>query len=66
MWPAKNGEGYMDESKLEDAVTLSDTEFLYHNAHCFKITIPEKLGPVQAIYYDIMALWKTCEIIRRD
>ena len=62
----KNGEGHMDETKLEDAVTLSDTEFLYHNAHCFKVPIPEKLGPVQAIYYDIMALRKSCEIIRRE
>lgn len=61
-----NGEGCMDETKLEGVVTLSDSEFLYQNAHCFKIPIPEKLGPAQAIYYDVMALKKCCEIIRRD
>ena len=61
-----NGEGCMDETKAEGAVRISDSEFIYHNAHCFKISIPEKLGPAQAIYYDVMALKKCCEIIRRD
>lgn len=61
-----NGDGYMDETKAEGAVRISDSEFIYHNAHCFKIAIPEKLGPAQAIYYDVMALEKCCEIIRRD
>lgn len=61
-----NGEGCMDETKVEGVTGISDSEFYYHNAHCFKIAIPEKLGPAQAIYYDVMALKKCCEIIRRD
>lgn len=61
-----NGEGCMDETKIVGVTGISDSEFYYHNAHCFKISIPERLGPAQAIYYDVMALKKCCEIIRRD
>lgn len=61
-----NGSGSMDETKLKGMTRISDSEFCYHNAHCFKIRVPEKLGPAQAIYYDMMALEKCCEIIRRD
>lgn len=61
-----NGEGCMDETKLDGVTLISDTEFLYHNAHCFKISIPEKLGPAQAIYYDVMALEKCCKIIAAE
>ena len=61
-----NGEGCMDETKVDGVTRISDSEFYYHNAHCFKIQIPEKLGPAQAIYYDVMALKKCCEIIRRE
>lgn len=61
-----NGEGCMDETKIDGVIKASDSEFYYHNAHCFKIAIPEKLGPAQAIYYDVMALKKCCEIICRD
>jgi len=52
-----NGEGFMDESKLEQ---ISDVvknkngevrEFTYHNAHIFKIPCPS-IGPAVAIYYD--------------
>lgn len=38
----------------------------YHNADCFSIKIPEKLGSAQAIYYDCAALKKSIEIIKRD
>ena len=31
----------MDETKLDGAKILSDSEFEFHNAHCFKITVPE-------------------------
>lgn len=61
-----NGDGCMDETKTEGAVRISDTEFIYHNAHCYKIHIPEKLGPAQAIYYDIQALKKCCEYIEEN
>lgn len=62
----ENGEGCMDEAKLNGVHRLSDSEFYYHNAHCFKISIPEKMGSAQAVYYDIMALKKCCEIIQEQ
>lgn len=52
-----NGEGFMDESKLEhisDVVRNKDgkvSEFTYHNAHVFKIPCPN-IGSAVAIYYD--------------
>ena len=61
-----NGDGSMDPNKTEGAQIINDHEFTYHNAHCFRVKIPERLGPAQAIYYDIAALKKTCEIIKRD
>lgn len=61
-----NGDGCMDENKTEGTVRISDTEFEYHNAHCYKINIPEKLGAAQAIYYDIQALKKCCEYIEKN
>ena len=54
-----NGQGAMDESKLPGAQTIDDHHFVYYNADCFKINILEKLGPAQAIYYDIVA-FKEC------
>lgn len=59
-----NGDGCMDETKVEGVERISDTEFIYHNAHCFKINIPEKLGAAQAIYYDVAALQQCCRIIK--
>ena len=60
-----NGDGHMDESKLSNVSPISDREFMYHNAHCFKIRIPQ-IGPAQAIYYDCMALKYCCDYIRRE
>lgn len=54
-----NGQGAMDESNLPGAKTIDDHYFTYYNADCFKINISEKLGPAQAIYYDIAA-FKEC------
>lgn len=54
-----NGQGAMDETKLPGAKTINDHHFTYYNADCFKIDVSEKLGPAQAIYYDIAAL-KEC------
>lgn len=65
-----NGVGYMDESKLNG---ISDVllrksgtvaEFTYHNARCFKIPVPP-IGPVQAVYYDVVALWACCKYIEK-
>ena len=58
-----NGDGCMDEAKVAGATRISDTEFIYHNAHCFKIHVPS-VGPAQAIYYDVAALHKCCEYIK--
>lgn len=60
-----NGDGCMDPYKTKGATIISDNEFTYHNAHCFMINVPEKLGSAQAIYYDIAALKECCKIIRR-
>ncbi len=49
-----NGQGAMDETKLKGAVPISESEFTYHNAHCFKINVPQ-IGAAQAIVYDLMA-----------
>ncbi len=58
-----NGEGAMNPMKTEGAKIISDSEFLYHNASCFRINVPQILGPAQAIYYDVMSLWQCCKII---
>ncbi len=61
-----NGDGSMDPSKTEGAEIISENEFIYHNAECFRIRVPEKLGSAQAIYYDIAALEESCRIIRKQ
>lgn len=60
-----NGEGYMDLTKLPEVKILSDKEFEYCGADCFLIDIPEKLGPAQAIYYDVSALKWCCDHIEK-
>lgn len=60
-----NGDGYMDESKLEGTALINDHEFEFHNAHCFKIDVPQ-IGSAQAIYYDVAALKMCCEHIRKN
>lgn len=58
-----NGNGKTDESKLEGVKILSDTEYMYHNAHCFKIQSPD-LGTAQAIFYDIRSLQYVCNYVK--
>ncbi len=60
-----NGDGCMDETKLDGAQIISEMEFEYHNAHCFKIHVPQ-IGPVQAIYYDVAALNYCCKYIKEN
>ena len=60
-----NGDGCMDPKKTEGANIISDTEFEYHNALFYRIAIPEKLGPAQAIYYDVKALKECCNYIEK-
>lgn len=56
-----NGDGSMDENKLPN-ITITKkkkngvvSEFIYRNAHIFKIQCPN-IGPAVAIYYDRAAL----------
>ncbi|MBR6665870.1 MAG: DUF1972 domain-containing protein [Lachnospiraceae bacterium] len=58
-----NGDGSMDENKLGDVKRVNDNEFEYHNAHCFKIKVPN-IGPAVAIYYDVAALKYCCKYIK--
>ena len=60
-----NGDGCMDESKFEGVTKINDHEFELHNAHCFKIDVPQ-IGPAQAIYYDVAALKTCCEHIKKN
>lgn len=59
-----NGDGCMDESMLEGVQRISDLEFVYHNARCFKIPVPD-IGPAQAIYYDTKALQLSINYIKQ-
>lgn len=61
-----NGDGCMDETKLSsaDVKVLNENEFIYQNAHCFKIKVPS-IGPAVAIYYDIAALKYCCNYIKQ-
>lgn len=67
-----NGDGCMDETKVEGVSEIVRNEksetiaFTYHNAHCFKIKVPEKLGAAQAIYYDVKSLKKCCKYIKEN
>ena len=61
-----NGDGCMDPAKTEGARIISENKFIYHNAECFRIRVPEKLGPAQAIYYDVAALKECCKIIKEQ
>ena len=59
-----NGTGMTDETKLVGGKRISDSEYIYHNAHCFKIKSVE-LGSAQAIFYDIKALQYCCKYIKK-
>lgn len=61
-----NGQGAMDVNNTPGAKFISDSRFSYHNADCFRIHVPERLGAVQAIYYDTQSLKKCIEIIKAE
>lgn len=58
-----NGDGAMEVDKLEGASEVMDNHFTYCNADCHLIHVNEKLGPAQAIAYDIQALKAFCKHI---
>lgn len=66
-----NGEGFMDEHQLKNVSNLitdakgQTVEFIYHNAHCLKIPVPN-IGKAQAIYYDVAALLTFCKYIEKN
>ena len=57
-----NGQG----ASVPDGVEVVNGRYTYHNADCFQISIPEKLGPAQAIYYDCAALAQSIKIIKEQ
>ena len=61
-----NGDGCMDIEKTKEARKTGKNTFTYHNADCFLVNIPEKLGSAQAIYYDVKALQECCRIIKKE
>lgn len=60
-----NGTGAMDVSKLDNVNEISSNEFIYNNAHCFKISLPD-IGSAQAILYDIKAISLFCNYIEKN
>ena len=60
-------EYHQNNKNLKYHVACKDSvsgEFEYHNAHCFKIKVPD-IGPAQAIYYDVAALDYCCKYIQK-
>lgn len=59
----------LKEIKYHVACAVDDVqevgEFEYHNAHCFKI-LRKKIGPAQAIFYDIDALKYCISYIKKN
>lgn len=66
-----NGSGCMKEETLSGVSDIVKDKkgnvksFVYQNADCFKIHVPN-IGPAQAIYYDIKALSECCRIIEHQ
>lgn len=60
-----NGDGSMDENKFAGVTKINKNEFEFHNAHCFKINVPQ-IGAAQAIYYDVAALYFCCKHIKKN
>lgn len=57
-----NGQG----ASVPESAEVVNGRYTYHNADCFQISIPERLGPAQAIYYDCKALEKSIMIIKKE
>ncbi len=60
-----NGNGCMDETKLNGVKRIKENEFEFHNAYCFKIHVPD-IGAAQAIYYDVKSLDYCCKYIQEN
>lgn len=56
----------VQEALTEDVISnppYTSKEFTYHNAHCFRIAVPN-IGAAQAIYYDVAAVSYCCRYIK--
>ena len=53
-----NGDGCMDESKFEGVTKINDHEFEFHNAHCFKIDVPQ-IGSSDSLHHGLPH-WAFC------
>lgn len=60
----KNGIGSVNETSVKGVTKISENEFIYHNAHCFKLYTPD-IGSAQAILYDIKAIRYCCDYIAK-
>lgn len=61
-----NGQGCMELDKIPGTKRINDREFTYCGAHGFLIEVPERLGPAQAIFYDIASLKLICNYIEQN
>ena len=50
----------------DGAERTSLSTYIYHNADCFEVRIPEKIGSAQAIYYDCASLNRSIKIIKQQ
>jgi len=57
-----NGQG----AGMPDGAVRCAGGYTYHNAECFEVSIPERLGSAQAIYYDCAAMKKSIEIMKKE
>ncbi len=61
-------EYHKDNKEIKYHVSCKGTdekEFTHNNARCFNVKVPN-IGPAQAIYYDVMALFKCCDYIKAN
>lgn len=61
-----NGQGAMDETRLIGAKTIDQFHFEYYGADCFKVKVPEKIGPAQAIVYDFLSFQYCLEYCEKN
>jgi rhamnosyltransferase len=65
------GTGAMDINTLPGVSDITEDkkgrikEFTYHNARCFTVGVPD-IGAAQAVWYDVMALKKSCRYIKKN
>lgn len=61
-----NGKGSMSPKQLRGAEIIDERNFVYHGADCFLVKVPDRLGPAQSIYYDMVALSECCRQIEDE